>query len=104
MAPRRNKTAERKIATERIERLFEAAGDVYETDESLSNRYIIIAKKIAMKYRIKIPDQYRMGYCRKCLSFFSPGKNTRTRINHGKVSVTCMNCGYTRRYPIKEKR
>lgn len=104
MAPRRNKTAERKIAAERIERLFESAYSVYDKDPSISGRYVILARRIAMKYRVKIPDRYRLSYCRKCLSFFSPGKNTRTRINNGKVTVTCMNCGYTRRYPIKGKK
>ncbi|WP_048150832.1 ribonuclease P protein component 4 [Methanolacinia paynteri] len=104
MAPRRNKNTERKIAEERIERLFEAAHAVYEKDPSLSGRYVILAIKIAMKYRVKIPDRYRHSYCRKCFSFFSPGNNTRTRINSGKVTLTCTNCGYIRRYPIKERR
>ena len=104
MAPRRNKNAERKIAEERIERLFESAYAVYKINPSLSSRYIILARKIAMKYRVKIPNRYRQSYCRKCLSFFSPGNNTRTRINNGKVTLTCMNCGYIRRYPVKERK
>lgn len=104
MAQRRNKKEERKIAAERIERLFESASSVYEKDPSISSRYVILARKIAMKHRVKMPRQYRLSYCRKCLSFLSPGKNTRIRINNGKVTVTCMKCGYTRRYPIKEKR
>lgn len=104
MAPRRNKNTEKKIAAERIERLFGSAYLVYDKDPLLSNRYIMLARKIAMKYRVKIPKQYRLNYCRKCLSFLLPGKNTRMRINSGKVTVTCMNCGHTRRYPIKERK
>ena len=104
MAPRRNKTAERKIAEERIERLFESAYLAFGKDPALSKRYVILARKIAMKYRVKIPGRYRSSYCRKCLEFFSPGKNTRTRINNGRVTITCLNCGYTRRYPIKDKK
>ena len=71
MAPRRNKTAERKIAEERIERLFESAYSAYRKDPALSKRYVILARKIAMKYRVKIPGRYRSSYCRKCLEFFS---------------------------------
>lgn len=104
MAPRRNKSEEKKIAAERVERLFKAAYDIHGTDRALSNRYVFMARKIAMKYRIEIPREYRLSYCRKCLNFFSPGKNTRTRINRGKVSVTCLNCGYTRRYPTGKRK
>lgn len=104
MAPRRNKTAERKIASERIERLFESAEKMQAVDPSLSRRYILLSRKIAMKYRIKIPKKYRLAYCRKCFSLYSSGNNARTRINRGKVSVTCLNCGNIRRYPIKDKK
>ena len=103
MAPRRNKSTERKIAAERIDILFKAASEIYKTDPSLSRRYVELSGKIAMKYRIKIPKRYKLNYCRKCMSYLYPGENTRTRINNGKISVTCRNCGYIRRYPVKEK-
>jgi ribonuclease P protein subunit RPR2 len=103
------KKIRKKIAKERIEKLFkEAERRAKEGRLELSNRYVEIARKIAMKYLVRIPKDAKMRYCRKCGSYLVPGKNCRVRLQKHKVVVTCLNCGNVRRYPyireIKERR
>lgn len=98
-----------KIALERINRLFiEAEKMAKENRMNLCNRYVEIARKISMKYLVRIPKIYRIRYCKKCLSYFVPGKNCRVRLKKRKVVITCLNCGNMKRYPylkeIKERR
>ena len=43
-----------KIALERINKLFEQAKENFSLDPNLSNRYVNLARKIAMRYKVKI--------------------------------------------------
>jgi len=104
-----NKLARKRIARKRIDILFrEAEKRAKEGRLELANRYVEIARKISMKYLVRIPKQYRMRYCKKCHSYLLPGKNCRVRIQKHKVVITCLNCGAIKRYPyvkeIKERR
>jgi len=106
---RYSKKVRKKIARERIEILFrEAEKRAKEGRFELANRYVEIARKISMKYLVRIPKEYRVRYCKKCLSYLLPGKNCRVRISKHRVIVTCLNCGNVKRYPyireLKERR
>lgn len=96
------------LAYERIERLLDFAAKVYRLDPSLANRYGELAMAIARKARIRYPDFLKARVCRKCGTFLVPGVTMRVRVkNRGKmkfISVTCMNCGYTRRYPLGRRK
>jgi ribonuclease P protein subunit RPR2 len=92
----------KKIAQERIAELFKKAEEFFTEDPSLSNRCVKRARIIAMRYRVRIPREMRMQYCRRCYSFLVPGVNMRVRIQRGKVIVTCTECGYQRRYQVVE--
>jgi len=103
------KTFRKKIARERINRLFqEAEKRAMEGKIELANRYVELARKIAMKYLVRIPKIYRMRFCRKCNSYLIPGKNCRVRIHKHRIIITCDKCGNIKRYPylseIKMKR
>ncbi|MBP2132856.1 ribonuclease P protein subunit RPR2 [Methanomicrobium sp. W14] len=104
MAKKNDKSGQRILARERIVCLFESAFEFYEDNPLLSKKCILHARKISMRYRVKIPKPYNRRYCRKCFSCFIPGVNMTTRINRGKVVVTCKSCGNIRRYPVKEKK
>ena len=99
----------KKIAMERIHCLFrEAEKMAKENKMELCRRYVEIARKISMKYLVRIPKIYRLRFCKKCLSYLVPGKNCRVRLKKSKVVVTCLNCGNKKRYPYlretKERR
>ena len=99
---RRSKKQGKKIAAERIERLFELADGMFHRDSALSNRYVQLAKRIGMRHRVTIPREYKMRICKGCESFLVPGANTRVRLLGTHVSITCLNCGIQKRYPYKK--
>ena len=90
-----------KIARERIRILFQRAEEVVSNDPELANRYVFLARRIAMRHRIRIPRDLRRRFCRYCYAYLVPGMNARARIHRGKVVVTCRICGRQRRYPLR---
>jgi ribonuclease P protein subunit RPR2 len=98
----RNKKIQRKIADERIKKLFNMAkiralaGDFY-----FANHYVFLARKIAMRYRLLLGKEYKRSFCRNCYSFLVPGLNCRVRIQRGKIIIFCNNCEKFMRIPLK---
>ena len=91
----------KKIARERIARLFRLAGRIFPEHPELSDRYVAIARKIAMRQRVRIGRPMSRQYCRRCSSFLVPGRTSRVRVHDGYVVVTCLACRGRRRYPLK---
>ncbi|MBS3110092.1 ribonuclease P [Candidatus Woesearchaeota archaeon] len=95
----------RKIALERIIILFGEAKNIFSYDPKLSDRYVFLARKIAMKYKVRLPNELKRKFCRRCHSFFMPGKNCRIRTHEGKVVYFCMKCKNIMRFPyVKERK
>ncbi|RLI78782.1 ribonuclease P [Archaeoglobales archaeon] len=99
---KREKRLERKIAKERIRILIEKAEKMKLEDYELAKRYVELAKKISMKYRVRIPKELRVKFCKKCLYPYKFGK-FRVRVRKSRVIITCLNCGFERRIPIRPK-
>lgn len=94
-----------KLALERIERLFELAQEVFNKEPKLSDRYVAIARRISMKYKIKIPLKLKRRFCKNCFSYLMPSVNCRIRTQRGKVVYYCLNCKKYIRFPyIREKK
>ncbi len=55
------------IALQRIKILFENAKKM----PKYANRYVELARKIAMKARISIPRQYKRMFCKHCKNYFT---------------------------------
>lgn len=89
------------VARERIARLFSEAQVAFPLHPELSNRYMEIARKIAMRQRVRIDQAFRRKFCRRCSSYLVPGKTSRVRIRHSRVVVTCLVCKARRRYPVR---
>ncbi|NOX71844.1 MAG: ribonuclease P [Candidatus Micrarchaeota archaeon] len=92
-----------KIARERIDILFSEAERRYHENPDLSKRYIHIARKVGMKCNVSIPRRLKMRFCKKCGAYLVPGSSSRVRIDSQKknVVITCLRCGFSRRYPYK---
>lgn len=87
-----------RIAKERIKILFNEAE---QAEPELAKRYMKLAKKIGMRYNVRLGTLKRR-FCRHCFSFFAAG-NSRRRMKSGIMNVTCLGCGRITRYPYKEK-
>lgn len=88
-----------KIAKERIELLFEEAEKT--EDEKLKNRYVELARKIAMKYNVKIPKPLKRRFCKYCYNFFIPGKNVQIKTKNKYLMIKCLNCRKIMRFCLR---
>ena len=97
----KEKARERKIAQERINVLFAHAKEMFKEDARLSDRHVRLARKIAMKHRIKIPSRLKRKFCKHCYKFLVPSVNCRIRAQRGKVVYYCLSCKKFTRLPYK---
>ena len=93
-----------KIGADRIARLMALSEQaVRDGKEERARRYVDLARRIGMKTRTKIPQEWR--YCKNCLIPLMPGRTCRVRLSSHKVCITCGMCGTVRRLPyIEEQR
>jgi ribonuclease P protein subunit RPR2 len=98
-----SKIKQKDIAKERILILFNQAEGVFSKNKSLANRYVTLARKIAMKVRIRMPLELKRKFCKHCYKFLQPGANSRIRTKDGKVIISCFECKKFTRIQIKKK-
>ena len=90
-----------KIANARISFLFEQAKLNFKKNPKLSNDFVKILRRIAMKYRIKLNSKIKKSFCKECSSFLVPGANLRVRVHKGRMIYSCGNCSKIKRHPLK---
>jgi ribonuclease P protein subunit RPR2 len=96
----------KQIARERIEVLLNRALESMHANAELAQRYVEIAKKIGMRYKVRIPKQRKLFLCRGCKKFLVPGINCRVRIQQKRephLALTCLECKHVKRIPLREK-
>jgi ribonuclease P protein subunit RPR2 len=89
-----------KIAMERMQILIDNAISNARINPELSQRQASIARRISTKYKIRMPYNLRMVFCKKCKSFIAPGINSRIRLGRTSVKsirISCNLCGHTYR-------
>jgi ribonuclease P protein subunit RPR2 len=99
-------TSAKQIALKRVETLFQLAKDIIHKDPELAQRYVQLARRIAMRTRLKLPKVYKRLVCRKCKSFILPGVNCRIRIQKRRephMVITCLICGGYSRIPLRSR-
>lgn len=99
-----SKAKQKEITKERIKTLFEQAEEQFPKNKFLANRYVTLARKIAMKLRMQMPLEYKRRFCKHCYKYLQFGINTRIRTRDGKVIISCLECKKFTRIPIKKKK
>jgi len=97
-------TRAKRVAEERIEILFEEAVKTYPQNPSQAQRYVDLARRIGMRYRVRLPRGFRRLVCRRCKGFMLPGYSCRVRVrSRGQphVAITCLSCGAVTRIPLR---
>ncbi|MBU2561243.1 MAG: ribonuclease P [Nanoarchaeota archaeon] len=89
-----------KIAKQHIESLLEQAKEVAAENTALANRYVTLARKVAMKFRIRLPPEQKRLFCPHCYRFMLPGKNLRVRVHEHRVIYYCLDCKKFWRKPL----
>jgi ribonuclease P protein subunit RPR2 len=93
----------KQLALQRVYSLIDNA--LYAQDFFL-NDHVTTAKKIITKYKLKIPFEYKILFCKNCKRFIVPGRDSRFRMGKSRIKalrITCKLCGHTYRKIIKTK-
>lgn len=94
---RRKPEYQMKIAKERVGILLDEAVKARTENPNLSRRYFQLAKKIGMRYNMRMPRSAKRSFCKKCFSYLGEG----WRFKKGRAYVKCRNCGFVKYYPYK---
>lgn len=103
---RRQRNENKRIARERINILFTLAETRYSQDPELAQRYVTLARKIGMRYKVNVPREHRWKICHHCKSYLHPGRSCRVRFQSKReahIVVTCFTCGKNNRKPLHRK-
>ena len=100
MKERSKNPATKQVAKERIGVLFIQAKNAFHEHPERSNRYVALARRIAMRQRVHIDRQFRRQFCHHCYAFLVPGQNMRVRVHRGNVVVTCEICNKKMRFRV----
>ena len=90
----------KQIALERMQILIDNAISNAKTNPKLAQRQALLARKISMRLKVKMPYDLRMVFCKKCKSFIAPGINSKIRVGRTPIKsirITCNFCGHTYR-------
>ncbi|HID18583.1 TPA: ribonuclease P [Candidatus Bathyarchaeota archaeon] len=93
------------MAKERIDILFRQALTIYKQHPQLADRYVEHARRLSMRYKVRIPRRWRLLVCRKCKGLMVPGFTSYARIRQHRephLAITCLKCGWVKRIPIKK--
>ncbi len=103
--PGRKQAWQKGVGTERIKILFDLASQEFKSHPERSTRYVQLARKIAMRYNIRMPRGLKKKFCKKCYKYLVPGVNcrVRTRATQKSVIIKCLECGNIMRDPYGKK-
>jgi ribonuclease P protein subunit RPR2 len=91
-----------RVASERVTDLFGLAeAEAGKGAAGYADRYVRLARKVGMRYNVRLLPEYRELYCRGCSTYWVDGRTVRTRLRSGRRVRTCLVCGRTRRVPLR---
>ena len=86
---------QRKLVKERISKLFRQADEAEKPE--LADRYVELARKLAMKYKVKLTGLQKRKFCSHCYKY----RRGRTRLRDKKLVYFCPECRRYTRTPYK---
>ena len=89
-----------RIANERIAILFSEAEKGSQAD---ANRYVELARKIAMKYKVRLSKELKRRFCKYCYAYFKAGTAT-VRTKDKMLLIHCRHCDKVYRIPLAQKK
>jgi len=83
-------------ANQEVAKIIERAINISKPKPELSKKLIKKAKRIAMHHHMKIPEEYKNTFCKKCFTIFN-SKNSKIRIKNKLKTITCLSCNFKQR-------
>ncbi len=97
MRPRK---AAKEDAAALVKLLTESAVSLSHTDLKLAKEQAALARKVKLRFNVRLDPSLRRFTCRGCKSLLVPGVNARVRLGHGRptiIRITCAECGHVNR-------
>ncbi len=95
----KNRPLIREAARRRISTLYKLSLEMAQKgDLKLARRYLELARRIGMRYTVRIPQDLKMITCKGCMTPLLPGITGRFRQRNGNTVITCIECGRIKRY------
>lgn len=100
---RRKPIWQEKIAKERIQILFSLAEKEFRKHPERSKRYVELARKIGLRYNVRLPKELKRMFCKNCNSLLIPDYSSQLRIDSKSETIVlkCKNCNKIYRIPYK---
>ena len=92
---------QQKLALSEISSILAKAKEVFGEKPDLSHKYATKARRMALKYKLKLPLSLKRRICKNCYAFLVPGKNLRVRTTRGHVTYYCLECRHFMRVGYK---
>ena len=94
-----------KIAKERIDKLFTLAEKEFNKHPDRSVRYVKLARKIGMRYTVRLPKGMKRKFCKSCNILLKPGitSKVRTDSKNKATIIKCLKCNKIYRYPYGKR-
>ena len=102
--PDRGKRRGREDAAALVKLLTESSVALASTDLPLARRQAALARKLRLRFNIRLDSSLKSYTCRGCKGLLVPGVNARVRLGHGKppaLRITCEECGRVNRRIIE---
>lgn len=100
----KNKQKIKKIASVRMDKLFNLAKKEYKSDFDLANRYIKLARLTSMKYKVPLKSENKRLFCKHCKTLLIPARNSRVRVTGKTITYTCNECKKFTRIGYKQSK
>lgn len=94
---------QQRIANERIDILFNLAEKEFYKHPERSKRYVELARKIGLRYNVRLPKELKRKFCKNCYSLLKPGITAIVRLDskNRTIAINCLKCNKIYRYPYK---
>ena len=91
----------KKKAEKDIIEYFKLAKEVF-PDQKKSNLYVHKARRLAMKYRLRLSSSLQKRFCKHCYCYLVPSVNCRVRTRDKKLVYYCLECKKYMRFGIRK--
>lgn len=87
------------IAKERMEILLKLAKKEARKNPERSRRYAMLARKIGMRYNVRLPAGWKRKFCKSCGTQLKAGKKAPKGPAGGAKVIKCPKCNRIYSYP-----
>jgi len=91
------------IAKERIDILLGLAEKNFRKKPERARRYVELARKISLRYNVRMKKEQKRKFCKKCNSLLLPGSTSSVRLDSKRklLIIKCKNCNTIYRHSYK---